>query len=129
MEVRGARAEETRARIVAVEDRHVAAMALRAREKAAGGRVRLRRRDDLDEHVADRPQRVLEPVFADRGIAKADVETENEGEIARDRLQRRRDEDALPRREFNVKADRAAIRARRIAMDMVDDETSRFTAN
>jgi len=44
-------------------------------------------------------------------------------------IQRRLDEPGARRRDINVKADRAAIRARRIAMDMVDDETSRFTAN
>jgi vanillate O-demethylase monooxygenase subunit len=32
-----------------------------------------------------------------------------------------------PRREFNVKADRAAVRARRIALDMVDEESGRLT--
>lgn len=40
-------------------------------------------------------------------------------------IQRRLDEDVYPRRDFNVKADRAAIRARRIAMDMVDEESGR----
>jgi vanillate O-demethylase monooxygenase subunit len=46
-------------------------------------------------------------------------------------IQRRLDEPGATRRDINVKADRAALRARRIAMDMdmVDDETSRFTAN
>ncbi|WP_071287938.1 aromatic ring-hydroxylating dioxygenase subunit alpha [Mycolicibacterium llatzerense] len=44
-------------------------------------------------------------------------------------IQRRLDEPGARRRDINVKADRAALRARRIAMDMVDDETSRFTAN
>jgi phenylpropionate dioxygenase-like ring-hydroxylating dioxygenase large terminal subunit len=44
-------------------------------------------------------------------------------------IQQRLDEPGARRRDINVKADRAAIRARRIAMDMVDDETSRFTAN
>ncbi|WP_458319134.1 Rieske 2Fe-2S domain-containing protein [Mycolicibacterium brisbanense] len=36
-------------------------------------------------------------------------------------------ETAQPRREFNVKADRAAVRARRIALDMVDEESGRLT--
>jgi hypothetical protein len=30
------------------------------------------------------------------------------------------------RRDINVKADRAAVRARRIAMEMVDEESGRF---
>ncbi|MBN3456043.1 Rieske 2Fe-2S domain-containing protein [Mycobacterium sp. DSM 3803] len=47
--------------------------------------------------------------------------------VALETVQRRRDEDALPRREFNVKADRAAVRARRIALDMVDEESGRLT--
>ncbi|KUI05838.1 Rieske 2Fe-2S domain-containing protein [Mycobacterium sp. IS-3022] len=41
-------------------------------------------------------------------------------------IQRRLDEDIYPRRDINVKADRAAIRARRIAMEMVDEESGRF---
>ena len=36
------------------------------------------------------------------------------------------EETGLPR-DINVKADRAAVRARRIAMEMVDDESGRFT--
>ena len=32
----------------------------------------------------------------------------------------------VPRRDINVKADRAAVRARRIAMEMVDEESGRF---
>ncbi|ODR16545.1 aromatic ring-hydroxylating dioxygenase subunit alpha [Mycolicibacterium porcinum] len=51
-------------------------------------------------------------------------------------MQRLLDEDAAQmrshefrgsRREFNVKADRAAVRARRIALDMVDEESGRLT--
>jgi vanillate O-demethylase monooxygenase subunit len=41
-------------------------------------------------------------------------------------IQQRLDEDIYPRRDINVKADRAAIRARRIAMEMVDEESGRF---
>ena len=41
-------------------------------------------------------------------------------------IQRRLDEDVHPRRDINVKADRAAIRARRIAADMVDEESGRL---
>jgi len=44
-------------------------------------------------------------------------------------IQHRLEEDTVPRRDINVKADRAAIRARRIAMDMVDDESGRFVLN
>jgi vanillate O-demethylase monooxygenase subunit len=44
-------------------------------------------------------------------------------------IQHRLEEDTMPRRDINVKADRAAIRARRIAMDMVDDESGRFVLN
>jgi len=35
----------------------------------------------------------------------------------------------VPRRDLNVKADRAAVRARRIAMEMVDEESGRFAPN
>ncbi|MUL64655.1 vanillate O-demethylase oxygenase [Mycobacterium sp. CBMA 234] len=41
-------------------------------------------------------------------------------------IQRQLEEPGARRRDINVKADRAAIRARRIVMDMVDDETGRF---
>jgi Vanillate O-demethylase oxygenase C-terminal domain len=41
-------------------------------------------------------------------------------------IQRRLGEETVPRRDLNVKADRAAVRARRIAMEMVDEETGRF---
>ena len=44
-------------------------------------------------------------------------------------IQQRLDEDIYPRRDINVKADRAAIRARRIAMEMVDEESGRFALN
>lgn len=44
-------------------------------------------------------------------------------------IQNRLEEDTLPRRDINVKADRAAVRARRIAMEMVDDESGRFALN
>jgi hypothetical protein len=44
-------------------------------------------------------------------------------------IQRRLGEDTVARRDINVKADRAAVRARRIAMEMVDDESGRFTLN
>ncbi|MGH3551602.1 MAG: Rieske 2Fe-2S domain-containing protein [Mycobacterium sp.] len=41
-------------------------------------------------------------------------------------IQRRLGEETVPRRDINVKADRAAVRARRIAMEMVDEESGRF---
>jgi vanillate O-demethylase monooxygenase subunit len=41
-------------------------------------------------------------------------------------IQRRLGEDTEPRRDINVIADRAAVRARRIALDMVDEESGRF---
>ncbi|WP_346223221.1 aromatic ring-hydroxylating dioxygenase subunit alpha [Mycobacterium celatum] len=44
-------------------------------------------------------------------------------------IQRRLGEETVPRRDINVKADRVAVRARRIAMEMVDEETGRFTLN
>lgn len=44
-------------------------------------------------------------------------------------VQARLDEATEPRRDINVKADRAAVRARRIAMEMVDEESGRFTLN
>ncbi|WP_318276378.1 Rieske 2Fe-2S domain-containing protein [Mycobacterium talmoniae] len=43
-------------------------------------------------------------------------------ETIQDRLSQRGE----PRRDINVKADRAAVRARRIAMEMVDEESGRF---
>ena len=33
---------------------------------------------------------------------------------------------SCPRRDINVKADRAAVRARRVAQSMVDEEAGRF---
>jgi phenylpropionate dioxygenase-like ring-hydroxylating dioxygenase large terminal subunit len=44
-------------------------------------------------------------------------------------VQRCLGEETVPRRDLNVKADRAAVRARRIAMEMVDEETGRFALN
>jgi hypothetical protein len=44
-------------------------------------------------------------------------------------IQHRLGEETVPRRDINVKADRAAVRARRIAMEMVDEETGRFALN
>lgn len=44
-------------------------------------------------------------------------------------IQRRLGEETIPRRDVNVKADRAAVRARRIAMEMVDEESGRFSLN
>jgi phenylpropionate dioxygenase-like ring-hydroxylating dioxygenase large terminal subunit len=41
-------------------------------------------------------------------------------------IQRRLGEETGLRRDINVKADRAAVRARRIAMEMVDEESGRF---
>lgn len=46
-------------------------------------------------------------------------------ETIQDRLSQRGE----PRRDINVKADRAAVRARRIAMEMVDEESGRFVLN
>ncbi|HSS23843.1 MAG TPA: aromatic ring-hydroxylating dioxygenase subunit alpha, partial [Mycobacterium sp.] len=43
-----------------------------------------------------------------------------------EQIQRRLGEPGEARRDINVKADRAAIRARRIAAEMVDDESNRF---
>jgi vanillate O-demethylase monooxygenase subunit len=43
-------------------------------------------------------------------------------------VQRRLDEEREPRRDINVKADRAAVRARRVAQAMVDEEAGRATA-
>jgi phenylpropionate dioxygenase-like ring-hydroxylating dioxygenase large terminal subunit len=42
-------------------------------------------------------------------------------------IQRRLGEETGVRRDINVKADRAAVRARRIALEMVDDESGRFS--
>lgn len=44
-------------------------------------------------------------------------------------IQARLGERGEPRRDINVKADRAAVRARRIAMEMVDEESGRFVLN
>ena len=41
-------------------------------------------------------------------------------------IQRCLGEETVPRRDINVKADRAAVRARRIAMEMVDEESGRY---
>jgi vanillate O-demethylase monooxygenase subunit len=44
-------------------------------------------------------------------------------------VQRHLGEETVSRRDLNVKADRAGVRARRIAMEMVDEETGRFALN
>jgi vanillate O-demethylase monooxygenase subunit len=44
-------------------------------------------------------------------------------------IQRQLGEATEPRRDINVKADRAAVRARRIAAEMVDEESGRFALN
>lgn len=44
-------------------------------------------------------------------------------------IQRRIGEETVARRDINVKADRAAVRARRIAAEMVDEESGRFALN
>jgi phenylpropionate dioxygenase-like ring-hydroxylating dioxygenase large terminal subunit len=44
-------------------------------------------------------------------------------------VQRRIDEESAPRRELNVKADRAAVRARKIALDMVEEESAWLMRN
>jgi vanillate O-demethylase monooxygenase subunit len=44
-------------------------------------------------------------------------------------VQRSLGEETANRRDLNVKADRAAVRARRIAMEMVDEETGRLALN
>jgi vanillate O-demethylase monooxygenase subunit len=41
-------------------------------------------------------------------------------------VQRGLGEATSSRRDINVKADRAAVRARRIALEMVDEESGRF---
>jgi hypothetical protein len=46
-----------------------------------------------------------------------------------EKIQHRLGERGEPRRDINVRADRAAVRARRIAMEMVDEESGRFALN
>ncbi|MGO9035220.1 Rieske 2Fe-2S domain-containing protein [Mycobacterium sp.] len=46
-----------------------------------------------------------------------------------EKIQCRLGERGEPRRDINVRADRAAVRARRIAMEMVDEESGRFPLN
>src|SRR5271156_2110095 len=46
-----------------------------------------------------------------------------------EKIQRRLGERGEPRRDINGRADRAAARARRIAMEMVDEESGRFALN
>lgn len=51
----------------------------------------------------------------------------NSNAVVPETIQRHLGEEIVPRRDPNVKADRAAVRARRIAMEMVDEETGRCT--
>ncbi|ETW22230.1 aromatic ring-hydroxylating dioxygenase subunit alpha [Mycobacterium gastri] len=69
-----------------------------------------------DDHVAE----FLRAMFGDWALRDSAVLAS---------IQRRLGEEAVPRRDINVKADRAAVRARRIAMEMVDEETGRFALN
>ena len=75
--------------VVRLEDRHVAAMALRALDEASARRVLLRRSDDLEEIGADHEQRVLEAILGDIAVAVADADAENLFEIGDHGLQAR----------------------------------------
>jgi phenylpropionate dioxygenase-like ring-hydroxylating dioxygenase large terminal subunit len=66
-----------------------------------------------DAHVAD----FLRTMFHEWAMRDA---------VVLETIQRRLGEETVPRRDINVKADRAAVRARRIAMETVDEESGRF---
>ena len=92
LEVLAARIE-----IVAVQDVHVPTIALATLEIAAGCGVGLRvlGRDDFEEGAAQRPQRVVEAILADAGIAMADLRSEDSGELRLDRLKLARNQTDL----------------------------------
>ncbi|TSE00428.1 Rieske 2Fe-2S domain-containing protein [Skermania sp. ID1734] len=69
-----------------------------------------------DERVAD----FLRTMFHDWALRDS---------VVLEAIQSRLGDRGEPRRDINVKADRAAVRARRIAMDMVDDESGSFVLN
>lgn len=69
----------------------------------------------------------LATMFHDWAERDAEVLEGMQDLIDGDGADARRTETAQPRREFNVEADRAAVRARRIALDMVDEESGRLT--
>ena len=67
--------------VVALRDHHVAAGAAAAFEVASAGGAFARRRDDLDELVADRQQRIDETEVGDPGVAKTHVDTEQRAQV------------------------------------------------
>ena len=86
------RAFRPRFGIVAVEDQHVAAAALRLLEEPAGRGPGPGRGDHLEEAIAaDGKEGVLQPVFRDAAVAVAFLDTEQAPDQCRGGLQMRRD--------------------------------------
>ena len=81
---------------------------------------------DIGEYTAERAFSMLDAFHAACiAMVEASLVTLEELEFQESGL----GEETVPRRDLNVKADRAAVRARRIAMEMVDEETGRFALN
>ena len=81
--------------VVELEHDHVAAVAAAAVEVAAGRRVVLQRRDDLDERVPERHDRVVQPEGADAGIPERLGEAERGAQLGHDGLEIAGDEDGV----------------------------------
>ena len=79
-------------RIVAAEDRHVAAAAAGLLDEAAGRGAVLKRRDDLQHDRVDRQQRILEAVLCDVAVLVADGEAHDPGDLGDHRRKLRRDQ-------------------------------------
>src|SRR6266436_2284322 len=85
--------------VVALQDDHVAAVALAPFEIASAGGSFLNRRDDLDELAADRHQRILKSECFDRWIAMTNLKAENLVHVIDNRRELARDERQLSKSE------------------------------
>ena len=87
-------------RIAAIEDRHVAADAVRAFEKSAGRRIGFDRRDDLDEGEPERKQRVFQPVLAHVRVLVGELHPQDRFHVADHARQIVRHQANLPQAEI-----------------------------
>ena len=69
--------------VIDLEDRHVPAVATALVEQAPGGRALGDRADDLEELVADRHQRVVQPELGDARILEAHGHAECGAQLGR----------------------------------------------
>ena len=110
------RALRPRFGIVAVENQHVAAPALRLLEEPAGCRSRSGRRDHLEEAIgANGKEGVLQPVFRNAAVAVAFLDTEQGPDQCRGGLQVRRDQADLAQAQIGPASQRPAKTGLRLA--------------